>query len=191
LHSRSTFLPSLRLITIRRNCTHIRLFKAFAFEGPSVGIDNEGYNLYNHTYKLPGNSLLETISFEPGIKDSTRNDIMALNYFVVGNCRITSIKVFNTEKHVKQLSIDSPKKDYMQETLNTLYRRHCYKYKLKVRLWKQEDELKPWLWSHAVAKLLSASAPGIFDEVQHDMVYDLIRLNINLLVTIYLMMHVI
>jgi hypothetical protein len=191
LHSCSTFLPCLRSITIRRNCTHIRLFDAFAFEGPSIGIDNEGYDLYNHTYKLPGNSALETISFEPGVKESTEDDLETLNDFVGDNCRIKSIKVLNSEIHVKQLTIDSPKKQFLQKTLNTLYRRHCYGYrvcplisrKLKVSLGKEEVELKPWLLSHVVAKLLSASGPGIFGKVHHNMAYDLIRSNTHLLVS--------
>ena len=39
----------------------------------------------------------------------------------------------------------------------------------------EEVDLRPWLLSHAVAKLLSASGPDIFDEVHHGMAYAFIR----------------
>jgi hypothetical protein len=201
LRSCST-LPSLRSITIKRNSLHVRLFNAFAFEGPSVGIDNEGFDLYNHTYKLPGNSVLETISFEPGINESKEVDLMALHYFVEDNSLIKSIKVLNTEKHASQLSTDSRKKAFMQGTLDILSKRYWDKYDAKLKhldaKLKQLDsvndssqksqkklylhKLKASLLSHTVAN--SASRTGIFDkEVNHSLVYALVRPNANMLNT--------
>jgi hypothetical protein len=158
-------LPSLRSITIKRNRAQICLFDAFVFEG--------------RRFKLPDNSVLETISLEPGINESNEDDLMALNYFVNDNSRIKSIKVLNTEKHVNQLSTDSRKKAFMQRTLDILSKRHWDKYKAKhaqLDSVKVKDcqklylKLTARLWSHTVAKL--ASSPGIFDKVYHGIVYN-------------------
>jgi hypothetical protein len=132
---------------------------------------------------LPGNSVLETISFEPGVKQSEKDDLKSLKYFVVEYSPIKSIQVLNTEKHVKQLGTDSSKKAYMQETLKILLERHWDKYDAKlaqldyVKDYSLYMKLKARLWSHTVAKLLSdtASSPGNFDKVHHGMVHDLIH----------------
>jgi hypothetical protein len=91
--SRVCYLPSLQSITIKRNRAQICLFEAFALKGRFVGTNHEGHEVHDYAYKLPSNSVLETISFEPGVKECDKDDLEALNYFVADNSRINSFPV--------------------------------------------------------------------------------------------------
>jgi hypothetical protein len=171
-------LSTLRLITIKRNMCRgkFSLSTAFSSRLRPDGIDVEEHLSNKWTFKLPSDSVLETIYFEQGVKKADNKDLQALNYFVKMNHHIKSIKVLNSEKHVKQLSFDSPKKDLMQATLDILLKRNLNKYHAQL---KQLDsvkdsplkaskelyvKLRAILWSKTVAKLLSdpSSFPGIF-----------------------------
>ncbi|MGK3756056.1 MAG: hypothetical protein ACI8RD_008366 [Bacillariaceae sp.] len=202
-------LPNLRSITIKKNRAkgYFSLSKAFAMTLRPIDTKVEEHLSDKFTYELPRNSVLESISFEPGVKYATIKDLQALNYFVERNRHIKSTNVLSIksitcnaskrEKLVNQLKIDSPEKDFMQATLNILSERHLDKYKAKIgKLAKLVDlkdchiarsknlylfKLKASLLSHTVA---NASSTGIFDkEVNHSLLYDQLCLNANMLNT--------
>ena len=160
---------------IKRNRAQVCLVDAFVFEEPR--------------YKLPDNSVLETISFEPGVKKAVKDGLEAMLGFVAKNSHIKSVKILKSEKHVKLLTIDSPEKKLMQGTLNILSKRHSWdKYDAKLKQLEYlkysplYSKLKASLLSHTVAN--AASSSGIFDkEVNYSLVYDQLCSNANMLNT--------
>jgi hypothetical protein len=166
-------LPSLRSITIKRNRAQVCLVDAFVFEEPR--------------YKLPDNSVLETISFEPGVKKAGKDGLEAMLGFVAKNSHIKSVKILKSEKHVKLLTIDSPEKKLMQGTLNILSKRHSWdKYNAKLKQLEYYLKYSP-LYSKLKASLLSHTLPntaGIFDKgADHSLVYALVRPNADIINT--------
>ena len=143
------------------------------------------------TYELPRSSVLETISFVPGLKKPTTNDLRAMYYLALKNKNLKSIKVLNSDnKQVKGTIILSERwhgEDFIKKTLNILSERalNTYSYYAKLeRLDAVMDmeralyiKLKARLWSQTVTKLLSdpSSIPGIFDkEDDHSMVQSIV-----------------
>ena len=170
---------NLRSIAVKRNICHLRLFDVFAFKGERTSTDLFGNDTHEYTFKLPGVSILESISFEPGAMYSRIDDLEALKLFVVSNSLIKSIKVLTTEDHLQQLSVDSSKKAHMLDTLKLLSERHWDEYSEKLARLDVDSplyiDLKARLWSQTVAKLLSDTGPGIFDKVHHGMMFNHIR----------------
>ncbi|OEU06183.1 hypothetical protein FRACYDRAFT_255887 [Fragilariopsis cylindrus CCMP1102] len=121
------------------------------------------------TYELPRSSVLETISFVPGLKKPTTNDLRAMYYLALKNKNLKSIKVLNSDnKQVKGTIILSERwhgEDFIKKTLNILSERalNTYSYYAKLeRLDAVMDmeralyiRLKARLWSQTVTKLLS------------------------------------
>ena len=184
---RHTCLPTLKSITFKgdyhRRNGWFNLSRAFSIQ--NLPGDNVRHYLDINTYELPETSVLETLSFEPGLKKPTTNDIRALNYLVEKNPRIKSIKVLNSDsKQVKgtiSYSKKKEKKDFLQAALDNLSERALTEYHSKLERLVKEDldqslfiNLKALLWSQTVAKLLSdpSSIPGIFDKDDHS-VYSL------------------
>ena len=68
-------LPTLKSITIKRNNCRgcFGLFQALAIKLPPDEYDAKEHLLDINTYELPGKSVLETISFEPGLQRATNN----------------------------------------------------------------------------------------------------------------------
>ena len=175
---RQACLPTLKSITIKgdyqRRKGWFNLSKAFSARGLGpVSLDIE-------TYKLPETSVLESISFQPGLKKPTTNDIRGLDYLVQMNPRLQSIKVLNSDnRQVKgtiSYSNKLEKRDILQGTLDTLSERAFDGYHSKLERLGKEDmdqslfiKLKALLWSQTVSKLLSdsSSIPGIFDKDDH------------------------
>ena len=169
---------TLKSITIKgdyqRRKGWFNLSKAFSARGLGpVSLDIE-------TYKLPETSVLESISFQPGLKKPTTNDIRGLDYLVQMNPRLQSIKVLNSDnRQVKgtiSYSNKLEKRDILQGTLDTLSERAFDGYHSKLERLVKEDmdqslfiKLKALLWSQTVSKLLSdsSSIPGIFDKDDH------------------------
>ena len=160
------------------------LSKAFSAQGPGPVKNYQ----QKWTYELPRGTVLESISFEPGLKQPTCNDIRALYYLVLKNKHLKSIKVLNSDnRQVKGAIIISKRhnEDFMQETLNILLERALNTYHAKLeQLGTDMDRslyinLKALLWSQTVEKLLSdpSSIPGIFDKDDHSILYGFERVD--------------
>ena len=138
------------------------------------------------TYELPRSSVLETISFVPGLKKPTTNDLRAMYYLALKNKNLKSIKVLNSDnKQVKGTIILSERwhgEDFIKKTLDILSERALNEYHSKLeRLGMDMDRslyirLKALLWCQTVEKLLSdpSSIPGIFDKDDHSMVQSIV-----------------
>ena len=181
---------TLKSITIKgNNCSRwFSLSKAFSVNYFDANEYEEKWN-----YELPRSSVLETISFVPGLKKPTTNDLRAMYYLALKNKNLKSIKVLNSDnKQVKGTIILSERwhgEDFIKKTLNILSERALNTYSYYAKLERLEAvmdmeleralyiQLKARLWSQTVAKLLSdpSSIPGIFDkEDDHSMVQSIV-----------------